>query len=45
MIEYMCRIKWGFSRYEYLDMTLKDYVALRDVENPKEEMAWADDVL
>lgn len=41
----MCRIKWKFSRYEYLGMTLKEYVAFRDIENPKEEMAFADDVL
>jgi len=26
-------------------MTLREYAAFRDVEQPPEEMAWADDVL
>ena len=41
----MCRIRWGFSRDEYLDMTFREYVAFRDIENPEEELQFADDVL
>jgi len=45
MLEYMCRIKWGFSRNEYLGMTLREFVAFRDIESPPEQLAFADDVL
>lgn len=41
----MCRVKWGFPKAEYLGMTLKEFVALRDIESPPEQLAYADDVL
>ena len=44
MIEYICRIKWKFSREEYLSMTLREFVAFRDAENPEEPDAYADDL-
>lgn len=45
-MEYIVRIKWGFSKYEYEHMTLRQYFALLAVETPEdtEKEIWADDL-
>jgi len=50
MLEYNCRTKFGFSRAEYLELTLREYAVFREMaegeQAPQEEpLSFADDVL
>jgi hypothetical protein len=45
LLEYICRIKWGLSRQEYLSMTMREINAFQQIENPPEVLAFAEDIL
>jgi hypothetical protein len=40
----MARVKWGFSKDDFLNMTLREWTVFRNVEEPKEEEVYADDL-
>ena len=42
---FFCRVTFGMTKKEFFSLTLREYLALKEEAGPKEDLAYADDIL